>query len=162
EYVAQALRMSTFRPPPVTEEEAAALNAVVFAGPPPEQSTLPRLDHFYLPLRDGAGRTSWPHFWLYSLLAVPFVWATAALGLSPLWAFTALNVVLLGGAFWIVSGGMRWPALALLFASPIVWWVDKAHTEVMTFAMLSSALALAGTRPWWSCVALGSAAAQNS
>ena len=169
EYVAQALRLSAFHLPPVPDAELSALDAVVFDGYAIEQNTLPRID-VYPTLVDATGQRTWPqeglrhwpHFWLYSLLAVPFMWVTRALGAGHLWAFTALNIVLLGGAFWVVSGRMRWPAMVLLFAGPIIWWVDKAHTEVMTLALLSGALALAAERPWWSFVALGAAGAHNS
>jgi len=169
EYVAQALRLSAFHLPPVPDAELSALNAVVFDGNRLEQNTLPRIDE-YPTLVDSKGQRTWPklglrhwpHFWLYSLLVVPFMWATHVLGLGHLWAFTALNILLLGGAFWVVSGRMRWPPLVLLFVGPIIWWVDKAHTEVMTLALLSGALTLAAERPWWSFVALGAAAAHNS
>jgi hypothetical protein len=145
------------------------MNAVVFDGYALEPSTVQRLDESPS-FVDATGQWTWPrqglrhwpHFWLYSLLAVPFIWVTRLLGLGHLWAFTALNVVLLGGAFWMVSAKMRWPALLPLFVGPIIWWVDKAHTEVMTFALLSGALALVAERPWWCFVLLGAAAAQNS
>lgn len=169
EYVAQALRLGAFRLPPVPDAELSAMNAVVYDGYRLEQNTLPRIDEYPI-LVDATGKLTWPqqglrhwaHFWLYSLSAVPFVWATRALGLGHLWAFTAANILLLGAAFWVVSGRLRWPSTVLLFAGPIIWWIDKAHTEVMTFALLSSALALCAERPWWSFVALGAAAAQNS
>jgi hypothetical protein len=163
EYVAQALRLRALRPPSLTEAEATAMNAVVFTGYRLEQNTLPRMRiDAYASLADSRGRRAWPHFWLYPLLAVPFVWMARAIGLRHLWTFTALNVALLGVAFWVVSGRLRWAAMALLFAGPIVWWIDKAHTEVMTFALLSTGLVLAAERPWWSAVAFGAAAAQNS
>ena len=169
EYVAQGLRLSAFHLPPLPHAEFSAMSAAVFDGYALEPNTLQRLDE-YPTFVDSTGQWTWPregvrhwpHFWLYSLLVVPFIWVTRLLGLGHAWAFTTLNIVLLGGAFWVVSARMRWPALLLLFVGPIIWWVDKAHTEVMTFALLSGALALAAERPWWSFVLLGAAAAHNS
>jgi len=169
EYVAQSLRLSAFHLPPVPDAELGAVNAAVFDGYALEQNTLERIDE-YPNLVDSTGQWTWPrqglrhwpHFWLYSLAAVPFIWVTGLLGVGHLWAFTTVNVLLLVGAFWVVSATMRWPAMLLLFVGPIIWWVDKAHTEVMTFALMSGALALAAGRPWWSFVMLGAAAAHNS
>ena len=101
------------------------------------------------------------HFWFYSLLATPFVWMIRLLSLPLLAAFVVLNVLLLTSACWFVSGRLAWPYVALIFVSPIVWWSDKAHTEVFTFSMLAIACALLQERPWWSLVCLGAAAAQN-
>jgi len=47
----------------------------------------------------------------------------------------------------------------LLF-SPIVWWIDKAHTEVFTFALLTITVAEIKDRPWSSMLA-AAASTQN-
>jgi hypothetical protein len=39
--------------------------------------------------------------------------------------------------------------------------IDKAHTEVFTFALPTIAFALMRERPWWSMVAAGAASTQN-
>ncbi len=49
----------------------------------------------------------------------------------------------------------------LLFLSPILWWVDKAHTEVLTFATISLALGWLDEKPRRSLLCLGLGAAQN-
>ena len=52
-------------------------------------------------------------------------------------------------------------ATVLLFASPILWWINKAHTEPYVFAMVTIAMVYLVDRPWWSLVAAGAAAAQT-
>ena len=107
------------------------------------------------------GRQDLPHFWFYSLLAAPFVRAALALGQDPLWGFTALNVVLLLATAWIVRAYAPVSVTLLLAAGPILWWVDKAHTEVFTFSLLTIGVLLLRQMPWWSVVAFGVAATQN-
>ncbi len=111
-------------------------------------------------LRAG-GRQDFDHFWMYSLLAVPFYDLTRLLGIHPGWSFVGVNMVLYLLAVALSARRIHWAALMLLFAGPGVWWIDKAHTEVFTFSLLAIALVLARERPWWSLVALGLAATQN-
>ena len=101
------------------------------------------------------------HFWVYSLLATPWLWVTNALGAPPPLAFTAVNLLLLGAALWIALPRIGAAGCLLIFAGPIVWWLDKAHTEIFTFALLVIAFALLRDRPWWSMIAAGAAATQN-
>ena len=101
------------------------------------------------------------HFWLYSLIAAPFVWVARLAGLPSLVAFLAANVLLLTIACAVVARRLAWPFVVLLFVSPILWWSDKAHTEPLTFSLLAIACVLLAEKPWWSLVCLGAAAAQN-
>lgn len=101
------------------------------------------------------------HFWVYGLLAAPGLWLTNALGVAPTLAFTALNLVLLGAALGIALPRVGSAVCLLLFAGPIVWWIDKAHTEVFTFALLTIAFALMREQPWWSMLAAAAASTQN-
>jgi len=108
------------------------------------------------------------HFWFYPALAVPFLALIEHTSLNPFAAFIPLNFVLLAAAFWVASGVLTRPALALLFVSPIVWWVDKAHTEAFTFSLLTIALVAIrprtdapGPHPGWAVVALAAAGTQN-
>jgi len=80
------------------------------------------------------------HFWFYPLLAVPFLALVRLTPLDPFAAFVPLNLMLLAAAFLVASRVLAWPALLLVFVSPIVWWVDKAHTEVFSFSLLTIAL----------------------
>ena len=109
------------------------------------------------------------HFWLYPALAAPFLALVQQTSLNAYAAFVPLNLALLATAFWVASGVLRWPALALVFFSPIIWWIDKAHTEVFTFSLLVIALVAlrpfaAGARvihPGWAVLCLAVAGTQN-
>jgi hypothetical protein len=109
------------------------------------------------------------HFWFYPLLAVPFLALVSLTWLDPFAAFVPLNLVLLAAAFHVASRVLAWPALLLLFMSPIVWWVDKAHTEVFTFSLLTIALVAMRPspgeprplHPGWAVLCLAAAGTQN-
>jgi len=70
------------------------------------------------------GRQDVPHFWLYPLLAAPWVWLALTCGVSPLWGFVMLHALLLGGlaALILARPAPVWTSLLLL--SPLVWWID--------------------------------------
>lgn len=55
------------------------------------------------------------HFWFYSALAAPILPFVHLAGFKPLAAFTPLNLMMLGSAFWLASRVFRWPALLLIF-----------------------------------------------
>jgi len=112
-------------------------------------------------LKGADRRQDFPHFWLYSLFASPFVRLAELLGANPLTGFTVLNVVLLIGLAALLFARASPAAALLVVAGPVVWWVDKAHTEVFTSVMLAAALVLLRTSPWWSILAAGIAAGQN-
>ena len=103
----------------------------------------------------GAGESR--HFIFYSALAAPLV----AVGFTATAAFTIVNGLLLLAAFCIVASRLHWTWCAILFAGPILWWLDKPHTEPLTFAMYAIAFALAGPAPWWALVTAGAASTQN-
>jgi hypothetical protein len=97
------------------------------------------------------------HFFFYPALAAPLV----ALGLSVTASFTVLNGLLLAAAFSIAASRLHWTWCAIVFAGPILWWLDKPLAEPLTFAMYAIAFALLDSSPWWSLVAAGAAATQN-
>ncbi len=153
EYVAMAVNLSRGSRPSLTPAQLAAAGAF-FPG-----DTGFRLD---LPELVGSdGRQDFPHFWLYSLLAAPFVRAATAAGASPMAGFCALNVVLLAAALAVAM--WRYGPVPTLFvvAGPVLWWVDKAHTEALTVSALTVGIALLSPAPWWSLVVLGIGTAQN-
>ena len=115
-----------------------------------------RLASLHLP---GAGESR--HFLFYSALAAPLVALLRAIGLDPLGAFTVLNGLLLAAAFYLAASRLHWYWCVLIFAGPILWWLDKPHTEPFTFALFAIAFALLESAPWWSLVAVGAAATQN-
>jgi len=131
----------------------AATSAPRVVGDGPEYAHLAaRLASGHLP---GAGESR--HFVFYSALAVPLI----AIGFSATAAFAVLNGLLLAGALCIAASRLHWTWCALVFAGPILWWLDKPLTEPFTFAMYAIAFALFDSAPWWSLVAAGVAATQN-
>jgi len=106
------------------------------------------------------GRLYYRHFWLYSALATPFVLATSAAGLDPLYGFTILNLVLLSVAAGIVAARIGSPFAALLFIGPILWWIDKAHPEAFVFALLAVGFAFFDQRPLLALLSWAMVAAQ--
>jgi hypothetical protein len=101
------------------------------------------------------------HFLFYPALAAPVVAAFGALHLNTLDAFTLVNGLLLAAAFYVAVSRVHWTWCALVFAGPILWWLDKPHTEPFTFALFAIAFSLLGSAPWWSLVAAGVSATQN-
>ena len=156
EYMAMADNLSALRPPWLAAADVGRI-----------ESHLDRWDFSGLSLtlhpelRDSAGRQDYFHFWFYSALAVPGLWLVRSVGVHPNYAFTALNLILFLAAAWVVSRHLTWWLTAALFCSPVIWWLDKAHTEVFTFSLLAIAFALVRDAPWWSLVALGAASTQN-
>jgi len=112
-------------------------------------------------LRGQDTRQDFTHFWFYPLLAAPFVRLAEAAGAHPNYGFAALNVLLLLATTWVLCRRLDVASVLLLVGGPIIWWLDKAHTEVFTFSMLAMGLILLKDSPWWTMVAFGAAATQN-
>jgi hypothetical protein len=161
--MALALRLSSLGQPAMYPDEIKDVEAKMVSslgpgyGGPPLESAFPAS---YLTGDDG--RVDLNHFWFYSMLAVPEVWLLEAIGVKSYYAFTLLNIGLLLTALWVASARLDWPALMLLFMSPIIWWIDKPHTEIFTFSMLTIAMTLIVERPWWALVCAGLASTQNA
>jgi len=152
EYLAMAWNLARGSPPALTGEELR-LAAATF-GDSGELIRIPELVG-----RDG--RQDFPHFWFYPLLGVPFVRGAELLGVSATFGFTALNLLLLCGAAWVLAGRLAPAAVLLVTASPILWWIDKTHTEVFTISVLLVAAVLLATAPPWALPVLAAGAAQN-
>lgn len=157
EYLSQALNFAALNRPSLGRQAIPQIERQVIDVAPP-------LSDWSIERASIAGhdrRRDFLHFWFYALLATPFMWITQALGVSPLHAFTALNLLLLGTALHLALPRAGTTVSVLLFASPLVWWLDKAHTEVFTVALLTIALLTMRDRPWWAMIAAGAAATQN-
>jgi hypothetical protein len=121
----------------------------------------------YLAMAADFARLEWPpaeesrHFWLYPLLAAPLSAITEFLHFGPEPGFALFNLLLLASAFAVVVREFGRAAALLTFVAPILWWIDKVHTEVFMFSLLAVAVATLRDRPWWALMALGGAAAQN-
>jgi hypothetical protein len=156
EYVAMAGNLSRGRPPALNPEELDWAASRLLP---------PRIEGYHLatPELEGAdGRQDFYHFWGYSLLAAPIVRIADGLDLPVLPAFTLLNCLLLLTAAFVLHPRCGPRVTLLVLAGPILWWIDKAHTEVYTVALLVVAEALLATRPGTALLALGLVAFQNT
>jgi hypothetical protein len=153
EYVAMSVNLARGSPPSLAPDDMAHVRAM-FPGDASTRLQNPRL-------RAPDGRQELPHFWFYSLLAAPFVRIALSIGADPATGFAALNFLILTGLAILLASRMPVPVTLFLAAGPILWWIDKPHTEVLTFSLITAGLVLLPTRPWWSIAAFGAAAAQN-
>ena len=105
------------------------------------------------------GRWDMPHMWLYPLLSVPFVWIARLTSVGDPWGLVWLNVSMVAGLLWLAARRGAGPWTLTLFASPLVWWLDKPLADLLI------ACAVGGATLLWphpvSIVLLGLAAAQN-
>lgn len=158
EYLVMALRLAALEHPALSGDELDAAKqqlASLGAGFDAALVDYPRLV--------GAdGRQDFLHFWLYPLLVAPFVHLVRALALHPNWAFTFANMAFLAGAVYVVARQLPWPVVVAGFLSPIVWWVDKAHTEVFLYAAISVAAVMFSRVPRLAMLAYAAAGAQNA
>ena len=107
-------------------------------------------------------RQDFPHFWFYPLLSVPFWWTLKLLHLPVVHAFTLLNVTLLGIALRVGLSTYSPMALCLVIASPIIWFLNKAHTETFTFSLVIIGISLASRGNFFiSATAFAIASTQN-
>jgi hypothetical protein len=157
EYWAMAEQMRTGHLPSATRADLARLEREAPAiGAGFDRSPL-RFPH----LVGADGRQDFPHFWLYPLLNVPALALVSAAGIHPGWAFTLTNIVLLAAAVAIVARSVSIAWALLLLGGPLVWWIDKAHGDVFTVALLAVGCAWWHRAPAWTMIAVALAAAQN-
>lgn len=155
EYLAMAMNLARLAPPALSAAEMATIEA--------------RLDRLHFTglslitpaLSAADGRQDFYHFWLYPALAVPGIWLAKLSGLHPNYGFAGVNALLFMGALWVVSQRLAWWVAAVVFCGPVLWWIDKSHTEVFAVSLLAVACVLLREAPWWSMVCLGAAATQN-
>ena len=86
------------------------------------------------------GRQDTIHFWMYPALAALPLRLTRALGLEAAVAFAAVNLALLLIAAALARPQLHWTSFCVLFLSPVIWWIDKIHTEIFTFSLLIIAM----------------------
>ncbi len=143
QYHAMAGALADLRPPALTAAETAAYQA--WLGAQPAASGFPAgVPAVEQPVLVRGGRQEFSHFWVYPLLAAPFVAATDRLGLHRSDAFLAVNALLLAAVVWAIGRWSRPVVALLLLGSPLIWFVDKAQVEVFTVATLALAMVAAG------------------
>lgn len=91
------------------------------------------------PMLQSLSGQEYPHFWFYSLLAVPFSFILNILDLDIGFSFTFLHLVLLITTLYIAYREHERQAvlaiLLLILFSPAIWFINKAHTEFFTITM---------------------------
>ena len=158
EYFVMARQLASARPPSLSADDLREVKTDLAALGAGFESAL--LDYPDLIASDG--RQEFLHFFLYPLLVAPVVPVVSAVGLHPNWAFTIANALMLAGAFFVVARFAPLTACVAGFVSPIIWWVDKAHTEAFLFATVTIAAVVAGARPALALVMFALAGAQNA
>jgi hypothetical protein len=154
EYLAMARNLSRLQPPSVSRAEFDAIGQEGRAHGDPTWDQAP-----VEWLRGRDGRYDFPHFWMFSLAASPFVAIARAVGLHPNAGFTAINLVLLLGAAWLmIRAGAA--LAAVLLVTTLLWWIDKAHAEIFIVAVTGAALLLRDRAPRMSLLLLAVSAAQ--
>jgi hypothetical protein len=118
-------------------------------------------------LRVGA-TSDFNHFWFYSLLAFVCGKAAALIGikLSVHGCFLALHSLALTGTAALAYRHYRWRgvlAVALmLLVSPLLWFIDKVHTEFLTICLvLASVILLSAQRYLGAALLIALASTQN-
>jgi hypothetical protein len=158
EYFVMALQLAAARPPSLSPDELRDVKSELTRLGAGFETAL--LDYPDLVGRDG--RQDFLHFFLYPLVVAPAVPFVNLFGLHPNWAFTIVNATLLALAVFLIARHQPAAVWIAGFVSPIVWWVDKAHTEAFLFATLAVAAVLVRERPAWALVAFALAGAQNA
>lgn len=100
------------------------------------------------------GGTDFNHFWLYPAAAAALGHAGMLVGLSSESHahFMLLHAMLIAGLLLICTHQHGWRGLlaaaAIVFASPVLWYVNKVHTELFTVTLTTAALAFALRERW--------------
>jgi hypothetical protein len=158
DYLVMATRLAALQPPSLTHDELSVAKRELeqlglgFETAPIEYPNLVGAD----------GRQDFPHYWLYPLLVAPMVPAARVLDLHPNWAFTFTNLVLLTAAVFVIARHAGAAVVAAGFLSPVIWWADKAQTEVFLFSAISVSAVFFHFAPAASMVCYGLAGAQNT
>ena len=138
EYLAMAMNLSRLHPPALSPPD------IILVEQRFDQLRFTGLPLTMTALRAADGRQDFFHFWFYPALAVPGVWLTEVVALNPNYGFVALNALLFLVALRVVSKRVAWWVTAVTFCSPVLWWIDKSHTEAFTFSLLAVAVCSCG------------------
>ena len=159
EYEAMAYQFAHLRPPALTAADITDIDRH-FDG------LVGRMDGYrgsvpqYTELLSG-GRYEMIHFWIYPLAAAPFVKVMHVLHVPDTYGFAALNILLATFAFGVLARRRGVLVAALLFVSPVLWWIDKPHAEVFVFSLLVLGLLWARDRPHLGLICMALVVANN-
>lgn len=169
EYLLQLVAVAESTAVTIDEQTIARFNQILDQRPLPGTGRLesaPMLRNHYLLPGPAPGRYEALHFWFYALLAAPFYPLAHWLRLPFADSFTLLHLALLT-AFLLLMLRTCGPRAALasgilLFSCPLVWFLNKAHTEYLTVCCISAAAIWAARKNCLAAaLALSLAATQN-
>ncbi|MDQ3780578.1 MAG: DUF2029 domain-containing protein [Chloroflexota bacterium] len=161
QYLAMADAISHLRQPALTNDEVAEFSSWLLSQSP-EFGFASAVRAMRQPNLVANGRQEFSHFWLFPLLASPFVYLVRLLGLHEGIGFIALNALLMYLALRAISRHVHPVVALLLLASPLVWFINKAQVEVFTVAFLCFAVVEARRgRFLWAALAGAVASTQN-
>ncbi len=147
EYYAMLVSWAEYFTPYVTEASCVRMEERLGIDSPPGENAffLDLKERFPALLKNGT-EMDLPHFWFYSLAAAVFYWPLRLFSLDIGLSFMLLHVGLLVAAFAVIKrklGNMAGLSLmAVIFLSPLVWFINKVHVEVFTVVLAVVGVAL--------------------
>lgn len=155
EYGVMLVAWSRHWTPGITTHDVAAYNSILADRPVESPGPVtPGRDPF-MRVR-GVEPPVWDmrHFWIYSMMAWPFLAVARVCGFHPFSAFTLLHVTLMLG---VIVLARRWSgprgalaAAIVLVCSPAFWYTNKVYTEFLTIATaLAGFVGLASGQAAW-------------
>jgi len=167
EYVSMLVSWAEFGRPYVTSDSIKTMEKRLGQAPVPGESPFfaSFKERFPSLLKHGT-EMDLPHFWFYSLAAAAFYHPLRLLSLEIGLAFMLLHLLVIVAGFLVIRRALgRWAGLSflgLIAFSPLVWFVNKVHVELVTvvLACAGSALLAAGRRAG-AALSFGLAATQN-
>jgi hypothetical protein len=167
EYVAMLVSWAEFGRPYVTSDSIKTMEKRLGQVPEPGESSFFRSfkERFPALLKNGT-EMDLPHFWLYSLAAAVFYHPLRLLSLDIGLAFMLLHLLVVVAGFLAVRRALGKGAglclLLLVAFSPLVWFVNKVHVELVTVVLAVAGAALLAAGNWaGSALSFGLAATQN-
>ncbi len=147
EYYAMLVSWAEYFKPYVTEASCVRMEERLGIDSPPGENAffLDLKERFPALLKNGT-EMDLPHFWFYSLAAAIFYWPLRLFSLDIGLSFMLLHVLLLVAAFAVLRRKLGDTAglslMAVVFLSPLIWFINKVHVEVFTVVLAVVGVAL--------------------
>lgn len=146
EYYAMLISWSENGRPYMTENSWVKYDELSTTGKVEGLHSSSKLKDLFIKLKTKNNQYDFPHFWFYSFLASSIYFILKFLNLSPTIAFLILHFLLSIVACYICWKYYRFKGvicfLILLLCSPILWYINKVHTEYLTFCLSLSGVIL--------------------
>jgi len=153
EYYALERTITLSQRPYMTEAGWAGYEAMIETNEVQGVPPLDWLKNAFTGLRTTSG-ADFNHFWLYpaAAAAAGFVGDRVGMGITPHAHFMLLHALMLAALLALCYWTDRWKgvaaALIITCASPVLWFINKVHTEFATVVLSTGAIALAAKRYW--------------